>query len=306
MNVVIPTVSANVDVSSIQKAVALGIRSTTQKMEKLLLNTAFYTAVKAQQYTPFTSLSTIDQEMEVTVTPIVSAGNNGKTNITSNKKTPFGLTMAQKIVLARMNPNSAYNIATSGRWKIPYQNLRGIGGFYKLEEMAERMIRARHSSTHFLQAGWKSVIQKIKDTGARFSGSSVDALDESTMNTLSVERLGDMTRKGIGTSEQSITIANLIGTEASDYPNLAQEHNDALLSHGTPALQRAVDEQAQDMRDHYLPKVNDELTAEWNSVPDAAPLARSFRPNMIRQAEIQSVYDVESSQDLTAFGSGIV
>ena len=105
----------------------------------------------------------------------------------------------------------------------------------------------------------------------------------------------------MGTHNQFVTISNLIGTESSGYPNLSQEHNDALIAHGTPALQRGMDEQAQWMRDFYMPKVGAELASEWNSVPDAAPLARSFRPNMVGMSAIQSVFDVAEGQDLTAF-----
>ena len=298
MNGVITNVT--VDVSSIQKAIALALRSTSQKMERLLLNTAFYTAVKAQNYTPFTSISTIDQEMEVTVTPIISEGYKGKSQISSNKKQPFTLTLAQKIVLARMNPNSAFNIATSGRWKIPYQKVGGIHGYYILEEIAERMIRARHSSAHFLQAGWKGVIQKIKSSGSRLLDGGQNQITESTLNTLDASQLGEVERGGMGTSDQFVTISNMVGM-VSDYPNLDKEHNDALLAHGTPALQRAVDEQAQDMRDHYLPKVDTEMAAEWNSIPDASPLAGGFHVPQVRMAEIQSSFDVGIGQDLTTF-----
>ena len=301
MNAMMPTVSASVDVSSITKAIALATRSTSQKMEKLLINTAFYTAVKARNYTPFVSISTIDQEMEVTVTPVISAGaKKGEKNITSNKKAPFTLTIAQKIVLARMNPGSAFNIATSGRWQILYQNLRGIGGFRILEEIAERMIRARHSSTHFLQSGWKSVIQQIKTDCARLQEGNQEQINENTLNSLEVSELGNMRRGGMGTPTQFVTITNMVGM-TSGHPNLDQEHNNALIAHGTPALQRACDEQAQDMRDHYLPKVNEELAAEWNAVPDAAPFQKGVHFSSVRAAEAQSVFDVEIGQDLSTF-----
>jgi hypothetical protein len=303
-----PNVSMSVDSSTIQTAVGLALKSTSRKMELLLADTAFYTAVYAAAYTPYTELSTIDEEMEVTATSIISQGYKGQTNITSNKKTPFTLTVAQKIVLARMNPNSAYNIQTSGRWRIPYQNLRGIGGFRILEEMAERMIRARHSSTHFLQSGWKGVFKKIKALGLRASvaqGLPEGSQIENPLNTMSdskVEALGDVQRGGVGTPQQWIRIENLIGME-SKYPMLAQEHNEALLTYGTPALQRGMDEQAQDMRDHYLPKVGAELAAEWNAIPDAPKLASVTRTNMVRMAEKQSVFDVEIGQDLTTFSN---
>ena len=289
MNTVMPTMT--VDVSPIERAVLLALRSTSRSMELVLGSTAYHVAWKAAKYTPFVELETIDREMEVTTTNIISAGNKGKTN----------LTVAQKIVLARMNPNSPFNLATDQRWAIPYQNLSGINRYYVLEDIAERMIRARHSSTHFLQSGWKAVKQQIKEMGFKIGSAAGgdNFLDDNPQNSLNPSKLGEVTRTGAGTPVQSITISNLIGTE-SGYPNLAREHNDALIAHGTPALERALAEQVEDMRQHYLPKAGADMVREWNSFSPAIISAVIPHVNSLRMAEIQSVADYDLGGELQA------
>ena len=118
------------------------------------------------------SQSTIDSDMQVTVTPIVSAGSKGQTNITSNVEK----TRAMMIVVARMHPNSKYSMETGNRWPvaIPMSGLgvsrgSGFGPFMPspldrmaaklnfwnfVEQVAERMVKARHSSTGFLKKSW--------------------------------------------------------------------------------------------------------------------------------------------------------
>ena len=300
-----PAVSLDVDVSSIQLAIDLAGKQTRGSMDKLLGYTAYYTAVRAQKYTPYTELSTIDAEMEVTVTPIISAGYKGKNNITSNKATPFALTRAQKIVLARMNPNSNYNLVTDSRWRIPYQKVSGIGGFYILEQLAERMIAARRSSTHFLQVGWKAVKNKIKAAGFRISEAGLgisDTGDDNTLNTLPSGEFGSVDQGGQGTAQQFITISNLVGM-SGEYPNLDRERNAALQELGTPALQQAMDEQAQWMREKYFPRASDEIAEAWNSVPDAGEYARGFHIPEARMAEKMDIadFDMRSGAELEAF-----
>ena len=292
----LPTISASVNVSGIQQAVGLAIKSTSRKLELLLADTAFYAAVKTQAYTPYVELGTIDRELETTVQVGKSATNH--------------MTLGQAIVLARMNPTSKYNRVTGGRWALPrppldankFEKAYGDASMARktfweiVNNAAERQRKARRSSTHFLQSGWKGVFKKIKALGLRGSKSasqSIRAQNNSlnTMSTSKVDSLGAVQRAGMGTSSQWIRIENLIGTDGGP---LAAEHNAASLAYGIPALQRGVDEQAQDMRTHYLPKVGAELAAEWNSVPDAPAYQKGFHDSKVRWAETEAAGELET------------
>jgi hypothetical protein len=312
MAITTPNVSAVVDTSSIQKAIALASRTTTRTMEKLLGDTAYRVAWKAGKYTPFVSLSTIDEEMEATTTPVLSTRGarkglplkSGKNIVSMNGS---GLNFAMKLVQARMNPNSPFNLATDQRWFLQNPHLSKVSLYLWLEQKAQEMVKARHSSTHFLQSGWKAVKQKIKAAGYRISGgaalgTSDDSNALNTINSSQLAQLGDLTRTGNADSEiQTITISNLVGT-SSNYPSLDKEHNDALLDHGAPALQRAVDEQAEEMRDWNLNKdLEAELEAEWLSIPNAPAFQKGIHFNPIRAAEIQSVADISLGSEIQAF-----
>jgi hypothetical protein len=221
------------------------------------------------------------------------------------------MTRGQAIVLARMNPNSKYNRVTGGRWALTrpvldadkFQRAYGDAGmarkaFWEIVNNAdERQRSGRRSSTHFLQSGWKGVFKKIKALGLRGSRSASDSIAGqnnplNTMSTSKVDSMGDVQRGGVGTSSQWIRIENLIGTDGGA---LAAEHNAASLAYGLPALQRGLNEQAQDMRTHYLPKVGAELAAEWNSVPDAPAYQKGFHDSKARWAEQEAVSEMETS-----------
>ena len=202
------------------------------------------------------------------------------------------------IAVMRTNPNSPYSLATDNRWPVAKPGF--ARGDYRnweyFRDAAERMKSSRHSSTHFLRSGWKSVKQQIRAMGYRISGIG-DAGDQNELNTLDQLQFGSVERGGQGSPSQFITISNTVGI-SSKLPNLDRERNAALLAYGTPALQRACDEQAQEMRDWNLNKdLEAELVAEWNSVPDAAPYKKGTHVNKLRIIESMS----ESPGELDAF-----
>ena len=294
MNAMMPRVEVSVDTSSIQKAVMLASKKTTRSMELLLADTAFYTAVKAQARMPYAELSDIDSSLDATAT------------LRSGRQT--SLTVGQAIVLARANPNSKYNQVTGGRWALTMPKFAGelqrkvsyLGGYKTsradfinwLQAAEQRQKSARHSSTHFLQSGWKVVFKMIRALGLRpfrNPGGEVN----NPLNTLSSDKLGDIQRGGMGTSSQWFRIENLIGTAGGP---LAEEHNAAMQDYGVPALQWAVDQQAAEMREHNLEKkIGDDLRREWESVPDAPAYQRGFHDSKVRWAEQEAVAEMETS-----------
>lgn len=294
MNAMMPRVEVSVDTSSIQKAVGLALKSTSRKMELLLADTAFYTARYAYEKTPYAEISDIDASLDAVVQ-------------TTNKHPKFNehgtmrvgelqWTRGMMIAVMRTNPNSKYSHVTSNRWplaKSPYK--RGdYRNFEYFRDAAERMKSARHSSTHFLKSGWKPVFLAIKALGLR--GRFTPPSNENELNTLELPaNTGGIDRGGMGTSSQWFRIENRIGLD-SKYPALAAEHNAALMDYGIPALQYAVDKQAQDMKEHNLEKkIGDDMRREWESVPDAPAYQRGFHDSKVRWAEQEAVGEMETS-----------
>lgn len=131
------------------------------------------------------------------------------------------------------------------------------------------------------------------------SGPDVD----NSLNTMSSDKmmeLGDISRYGVGTAMQTFTIWNMVGMEGSS-DALNKEHNDALLAHGSAALQYAVDKQAEEMRDWNLNKdIEDDLRQQWESVPDAPAFQRGFHVPSVRMAEKMDIADFNYSGEMEA------
>ena len=257
-----PAVKFDVDTTALFRALDIAFEASSKSVGKVLHSAAFRVAVIAQNETPFVEIPTIDAEMEEVVVM-------GKRS--SNK-----MTRAQSIVLARMNPKSKYNQMTDNRWalqrptmlKADFERAYGDGGmalrtFWEFVNNAvDRMVSSKHSSTHFLQKGWGDVAKKLR---AQFytSGMVIDV--DAQVTEVGDSDLGKVTAGG-GQTMQWLAIENLIGTEAA-YPNLSADRNRALHQHSGPALQKAVDQTAAELRTRYEPRLQREIAAAFNAVP---------------------------------------
>lgn len=285
-----PNIATEIDISSIQKAIALAIPASSRSMELLLADAAFYTAVKAQAAMPAADMATIDASLDEVV-------------YESNKRPRFNehgtmrvgalqWTRGMMIAVQRTNPNSKFSRVTGNRWplaKPPFKR----GDYQNWEYFraaAERMKSARHSSTHFLKSGWKGVFTKIKSLGLRRKFSNPSS-EDNPLNVLGgkAEAMGVIARGGMGTSSQWISIENAVGDEGKS-DALSKEHKQAAMDYGLPALQWAVDKQAEEMRGHNLEKnIGDDLRAAWESVPNAPAYQKGYHNSAARWAETEAV-----------------
>lgn len=279
-----PQVSVSVDTTNLQRAIDLASKQTRGSLQSLLGYTAYYVAVYAQKYLPAADMQTIDNELDETINVGTRPGNT--------------MTMGQAIVLARMNPDSRFNAMTSNRWAIARPDLQsskfekayGDAGMARrvlweiIENVEEKMRSARHSSTHFLKSGWKSVKMRLKaERLIRVSGADLD-VDDNPQNRLDIMPLGNIDFNGAGTNRMTLMIENKVGTDAK-YPRLAEEHNRALLDYGKPALDHAIALQTQWMRDKYLPRAFGEIQAAWESVPSAGAFVPGTHNRLLYEAE---------------------
>jgi hypothetical protein len=109
--------TARVDTTNLMRAQTILLRHSKRSPARCINSTAYFVikdVVEADGGFPVVSQSTIDSDMQVTVTPIVSAGSKGKNNITFD----IERTQAEMIVVSRMSPNSKYSKETGNRWPV--------------------------------------------------------------------------------------------------------------------------------------------------------------------------------------------
>lgn len=260
-----------IDSSSLNRAVELALNVTMQEPRNLVINAGRGVVLRTKALTPFVALETIDTELGVISTPVLSTRGarkglplkSGRKNIDVPDQS-----LAMRIVLARLHPGSRYNQLTRGRWaldKATFSPGAGVAGFWaQVALVAKRMVSARHSSTHFLQAGWQAAYRKL--TQLRYGGTPLvqdEVIDvEASVSNGVFDDLGATTLIG-GGSNVSLVIENMVGMKGVN----AESYNEALHKHGTEALQAGIAGQAAEMQARYLPRWNERLAKQWNAIP---------------------------------------
>jgi hypothetical protein len=270
-------VKGTVDTRQFDRAMALAFRWSARAPEKIVSDTARGVSFKAMAYTPAVPLERIDEELDVILQAKVGArGKPLSTRYAKNRSyvarrpgvtaEPFaGVPLAWLIIGARAKQTSEYNISTSWRWMIgggvhPFKGHKVSEFAGIMRDLVSRMVKGRHSSTHFLQAGWGAVTKQLRALryGRPESESPIPyGVDNNS-------QLGSLSYGGSG-GEFWVKLENRIGMSGPG-DALNEKRNRALLDYGTQPLQRAVDEQAREMEARYLPRELAEIEAEWNGV----------------------------------------
>lgn len=266
---------AIVETGSFDRALGLAMKWSSRAPAKIITDTARGVTFKAMAYTPAVDVQTIDTDLDVVVTPVI--GKRGQVLSQRYAKNrnyvargggagdePFGnVPLAWLLIGSRAKQESEYNIATSWRWMIAGAHpLKGhkVSEFYEImRDLVSRMVKGRHSSTHFLQAGWGAVTKKLRSLP--YGSPVIEGVD---LNRPVDADLGDV-KYGTTEGQFWMLLENKIGTSGPG-DALNEKRNAALFLYGEPALQRALDEQARELETRYLPRAAEELKAEWESV----------------------------------------
>ena len=274
-------VEFKLDLTSLNRAMALAENWSNSFPSFLVARTAQRIVRKTRKYTPFVTVDEIDEELDVAYAP--GKTRKGKLSVAKKHRIPIpGMAsnlyrhdepLAYLIQLARMSPGSVYNIRTHNRWMLPggFQRLKGLdsaGRATVLQGLARRMTMARHSSTHFLVSGWASAAKKIYNLlGFYLRGAAEDAAAplEDGFSGKSVSPKPNMSFVTFSNSAGSamVMVSNMIGTSGSVN---AENYNKALVKYGTNPLQRAIDEVAVKMTEHYWPKEQREMASAFNAI----------------------------------------
>lgn len=168
-----------IDTSNLMRAQTILLRHSNRSPARCINSTAYHVikdVVEANGGFPVVEQSTIDSDMGVTSTPILSTRGTSKGLPLKSGKTELevpDMSEAMKVVIARMNPNSKYSLSTGNRWPVATQGgwhamIKGFARAYGSENafamaldairpIAERMVRSRRSSTGFLKKSWIDV-----------------------------------------------------------------------------------------------------------------------------------------------------
>jgi hypothetical protein len=156
------------DTTNLMKAQRLlNYFSKTSPAESLNKTGAFVVHT-AKDMTPVTSMARIDAELQVDSVPVLYVRGPKKGTKKPGKKLHYNVTeggLATKVVLARLNRYSNYNVLTDMKYAIDRASFspgEGASGFWgKVEETAQKMVGRRHSSTEFFKVSWNPILKML-------------------------------------------------------------------------------------------------------------------------------------------------
>lgn len=274
---------AKIDSSGLRNAIAWRreVLSSKRTMRQIVTSAAMEVAVNAAKMMPFVDPARINQELSVTYSPgrtktgkmsiqkskRIAAGGPygvqrtnpatfGRTTATVRRPIPLAALIIQASVLgARSGKDGAsqpgmskYNRTTNMRYARPYSPFYGKtrqAGQEAMRAAVNRMIKARRSSTHFLQSGWNDAIAGLSKETANRGRSFMRGVNAPKGLRGSVVIRDD----GYNVSVQIENSTGMSGVNARNF-------NSALWRYGAGALQTAVDDEAAKMVAYTERKMN--------------------------------------------------
>lgn len=240
------------DTSNLMRAQLILIRHSKRSPARCVNSTAYHVikdVVEADGGFPVVAQSTIDADMEVTSTPKISTRGPRKglpvKGAAPEIEVP-DMSMAMKIVIARMNPRSKYSLSTGNRWPVATQGgwhamIRGFARAYGSENafamaldairpIAERMVKARHSSTGFLKKSWVDLKVSILPFALGRGVSSAAVLTD----------YSEVDPAKEGYPMAVCKVSNTLGTGNKTTKELSESYNEANHRIAEPRIRNAI------------------------------------------------------------------
>jgi hypothetical protein len=251
--------TARVDTSNLMRAQMVLLRHSNTSPARAINKTAYYVindVIEADGGFPVVSQSTIDSNMQVTSTPKLSTRGPRKglplKDGSSDLEVP-DMSAAMKIVIARMNPQSKYSLSTGNRWPVATQGgwhamIRGFAKAYgsqnayamaldAIRPIAERMVRARHSSTGFLKKSWIDLRMALfpysKGQNNPFGGGGM------------ITNYADISPAKEGYPLAVCRVSNMLGTSYETTKELSEKYNQANHDIAEPRLRASINREFQ-------------------------------------------------------------
>jgi hypothetical protein len=234
----------NFDTRELDRAVKLRLQFPGRTEAQIVNTAAFWIAANAKQRTPSVPQARIDTELNVMVTPrlgkrgqplsLKSYKNRILVSKAGGASRTAGVSLGVLIFQASRSADSNYNARTHGRFS-------RVGMKFSRSEMKmaiSRMIKTRHSATSFLKSGWVRAVKALRPFAVnKFRRGGLPPLEGQRDDHGRVER-GSATPALEGAWQVTAMIENATGMAGSVN---AANYNQALIQHGAPALQEAID-----------------------------------------------------------------
>lgn len=268
------------DQSRFDRAISarIALISSSRTPAQIVNTAAYWIAVNTKARTPFSTISTIDADLNVAVDLVKTKGgkrflrgkkfqreNRSFGNLGNLAKLPQNeaVPLLALIINARANPGSKYNRLTGGRWALtasPFKGKYRAAGAQAMLGMMRRILAARHSSIKYLLSGEIPAIRTLAPLAVnkyRRGGASPSQDNASYYGSDGVVR-----GYAIPASEGftvTATIANATGTIGKNQ----KAQNEALWKYVAPARQEAIDIEAE-LMESYVESAMAKGNAQFN------------------------------------------
>ena len=249
------------DTSNWMKAYTILMRFSKTEPSQALHRSVAFVVNDAKRHTPFTDISRIDTELMVEATPaVLKSGQLSKDKkrqrevITAIKGSspPLAALIISAQVLrvdttASQPGMSNYNRLTDmkyARTASPFKGVSRAAGAALMTAAISRMVKARHSSTHFFQISWNSILAKLAPYVPAGYRSTV--MNWASRGGQPSPELGNVIPSKPNEAFATCTIQNLIGMD-SRWPNLMQQRNEAAHRIMDRVLQKSIDRNFHEM-----------------------------------------------------------
>lgn len=262
-------VQIQVDTSGLAAGIAAAKKYSKRTMPELVNTSAYWIAVNAKNEMPFVTQEKINTDLGTIVS--LKVGKRGKflspkysRNLMKSGRRMGDITqnvpLSVLIIQARANYNSNYNRLTHHRWALrasPFAGKTRAAGRAAMKAAENRLINSRHSSTKFLLAGWIPVIKEMaRHAIKKYTRGAPPALEGK--DSYYGADLGGATPATEAAEVAAAVIENNIGGQGVN----AKNYNDALMTHGLPALQSAIDREGTQQMNYALKKMEQELAGQ--------------------------------------------
>ena len=231
------------DTRGLERAIVEVVPETRRTVAEQCVTSMGMILQDAQNWTTYVDIGRMDAELDA----IDHVSKPRSDFAKENNLGGLPWTEGMMIAVQRTNPNSPFNLQTGGRWAIPYTGgLKGIQRWGFFRQIAERMQAARHSSGHFIQAGFKAAIQFCVTSPLfknRYRAKAIYA-NPNSLNTLDGGKLGDARKTPADVANFSITAENNVGDRAGlGNAVLDAKHRQALIDFASGPLNDAIEKE---------------------------------------------------------------
>jgi hypothetical protein len=244
--------TVTVDTSNLTSALGLAQEYSNRTPEVAVATAGFFVARATVLDTHRATISGIDVPLGVVSAVAISqrGARKGLPLKRGRLKTTFprlrtGLTVADKIILARMYPGSDVNVEENNRWASS-KSIYGTGASFlaNVRAAARKMVAGRHSSIAFLASTARAIVKQLEPfVSPRYRRNAPpDDQQVAAAQSSAITPKGEASVSSSG-MQASMKGDLLIGVNGSP-PNLNEPHNSAMLKYLPGPLQRSLDTEA--------------------------------------------------------------